>query len=132
MKNRQMLSVLSLTVLCAMAFTATAVFAQGFNLQETQRRIAEKTRLINQHCPADAMVAAVNAYVDAVEAVDEAQDDYDAALASTSLLRPMFIFAAAINLAAAKATAAQRLTEARDAVDARSACIDSIDFSGIQ
>ena len=131
MKNRQMLSVLSLTVLCAMAFTATAVFAQGFNLQETQRRIAEKTRLINQHCPADAMVAAVNAYVDAVEAVDEAQDDYDAALASTSLFRPMFIFAAAIQLTAAKATAQQRLTAARAAVDARSTCIDSIDFSGI-
>ena len=126
MKNRQMLSLLSLTVLCAMAFTATAAFAQGFNLQEAQRRAAERTRLANQHCPADAMRAAVNAYVDAAEAVEDAQDDYDDAVASTSLLRLHFVIAAAINLAAAKAIAKQRLAEARAAVAARSACLTSI------
>ena len=126
MKNRQMLSLLSLTMLCAMAFTTTAVFAQGFNLQEAQQRAAERNRLINEHCPGDAMVAAVNAYIAATEAVEEAQDDYDEALASTSLFRPMFILIAINNLAAAKATAAQRLAEAKAAIAARSACLESI------
>ena len=126
MKNRQMLSLLSLTVLCAMAFTTTAVFAQGFNLQEAQQRAAERNRLINEHCPGDAMAAAVNAYIAATEAVDAAQDDYDEALDSTSLFRIHFILAAALRLAAAKATAAQRLAEAKAAVAARSACLESI------
>ena len=74
------------------------------------------------------MVAAVNAYTDAVEAVEDAQDDLDAAIATTSLLRLHFIFAASFNLAAAKTAAAQRFAEARAAINARAACIDSIDF----
>ena len=126
MKSRQMLSLLSFTVLCAMAFTTTAVFAQGFNLQEAQRRAEERRRLINENCPADDMVAAVNAYMTAADAVDAAQREYDQALDSTSLFRIHFILSASLRLAAAKATAAQRLAEARAAVAARGACIDSV------
>ena len=123
MKNRQMLSLLSLTVLCAMAFTATAVFAQGFNLQEAQQRAEERRRLINENCPADAMVAAVNAYISAAEAVEHAQNLYDQTLASGSL---HLITSAGITLSTAKRIAAQRLAEARAAVAARNACINSV------
>ena len=123
MKNRQMLSVLSLTVLCAMAFTTTAVFAQGFNLQEAQQRAEERRRFINENCPPDDMVAAVNAYADAEAAVDDAQDYLDQVRTSGSLSQ---IVTAAIGLTLAKATAAQRLAEAKAAVAARSACLTSI------
>ena len=123
MKNRQMLSLLSLTVLCAMTFTTTAVFAQGFNLQEAQQRAAERNRLINEHCPGDAMVAAVNAYITATEAVEDAQDEYDQALASGRISR---ILNASINLGMAQLQAALRLAEAKAAIAARSACLESI------
>ena len=108
MKNRQMLKLLSLTVLCAMAFTATAAFAT------------------NEQCPDDAVVAAVSAFIVAAAAVEEAQHRYDAALASTSLMRLHFVIGAAINLASAKQIVSQRRAEAKAAIRARLACLRSI------
>ena len=105
MKNRQMLKLLSLTVLCAMAFTATAAVAT------------------NQQCPNDAVAAAVSAFVDAAAALEEAQAHYDQALASGPWWNTV---SAGINLVWAQQLVSQRRAEAKAAIRARLACLRSI------
>ncbi len=129
MKNSNVLTLLSVMVLCAMAFTATVVFAQGFNLQEAQQQAQERRERIDRHCPADDLRAAVGAYILANQAVDDAQDAYDKAVAAGSTVD---IVNATLSLAIAKAAAVIRFNEAVAASRAYSACLSSIGITDRQ